>query len=108
MYPTGVPDKTSEVVLFWLSRVSRYGAAGGHSTLSASDLQEQYGDVLRAESREAPTAYKLRKALAARDPPISVSEAVLKVWFAKYYAADAHVKVVTAARHCTTCKPFQK
>ena len=100
MYPTGVSDQTSDVaVLFWLSRVSRYGPASGHATLSASDLQEQYGEALHAESRDAPTAYKLRKALASRDPPIFVTEAALKVWLAKYFVADSHVKVVSAARH---------
>ena len=93
---------TDGVLKQWLQK---YGSGSGHATrssnatLSAKELHERYGDVLHAESRDAPTAYKLQKALARRAPPIQASDAALRQWFAKYHIADSHVKVVTAARH---------
>ena len=79
----------------WLMK---YGPASGKATLSASDLQDQYGEVLHAEARNAPTAYKLQKALGRRQPPIEATEAALKIWFAKYHVAESYTKVVTASR----------
>ena len=54
---------TDGVLKQWLQK---YGSGSGHAapstnaTLSAKELQEQYGDVLHAESRDAPTAYNRR------------------------------------------------
>ena len=93
---------TDGVLKQWLQK---YGSGSSHATLrtnatlSAKELQEQSGDSLHAESRDAPTAYKLKKALARRAPPIHASDAALRQWFSKYHVADSHEKVVTAARH---------
>ena len=60
---------TDGVLKQWLQK---YGSGSVHATLStnatlsAKELHERYGDVLHAESRDAPTAYKLQKALARR------------------------------------------
>ena len=82
----------------------KYGPASGKATLSVSDLQEQYGEVLHAEARNAPTAYKLQKALGRRQPPIEASEATLKIWLTKYYVPESYTKVITASRHAQNYK----
>ncbi len=92
---------TDGVLKQWLQK---YGSGSSHATLrtnatlSAKELQEQYGEILQEEARESPTAYKLQKALARRSPSLHVSEAALKQWFAKYHKSEQYVKVITAAR----------
>ena len=39
--------------------MQKYGPGSGKVPLSASDLQERYGDVLHEEANHFPTAYKL-------------------------------------------------
>ena len=80
----------------WLTK---YGPGSGKASLSAAELQEQYGDVLHAEARDSPTAYKLQKALLRREPRIEATEQALKTWFSKYHQAEAYVKVITASGH---------
>ena len=89
-------DYSDGVLRQWLIK---YGPGSGKASLSAAELQEQYGDVVHAEARDSPTAYKLQKALMRREPPIQATEQALKTWFSKYHQAEPCAKVITASRH---------
>ena len=58
---------------------------------SADDLEIQYGGVVREYGEVSP--YRLRVALAGRQPSIAVTEGVLKVWIAKYRMAPNAIVV---------------
>jgi hypothetical protein len=58
---------------------------------SAEDLETQYGEVVRALGNE--TAFKLKKALYSRAPPLDVTEGVLKQWILKYRLPDDAVSI---------------
>ena len=53
-------------------------------------------DLVAREHGTCTTAYRLKGALEARRPPIQVSEALLKVWFAKYRLPDGALTVSSA------------
>ena len=57
-------------------------APKGKST--AAVFQEQYGNLVSEHYAQYTTPYTLRMALSQRQPPIIVSDGMLKVWFAKY------------------------
>ena len=75
----------------------------------AAQIEEQHGDELRQLYQEAPTAWRLRKKLLARQPPLDITDGVLKVWIEKYSkgggssgisrstAADAQVSAASAS-----------
>ena len=56
--------------------------------LTAALFQEQYGKLVSEYFSQYQTARKLRVVLAQRDPPIIVTDGVLKVWFTKYHPAS--------------------
>ena len=52
--------------------------------LTAVEFESKYGDLVRVDYAAYKTAYTLRKALAGRQPPVYVTDGVLKVWFHSY------------------------
>ena len=58
------------------------------ASLTAAELQHQYGETLRELAVQHPTAYKLCQVLRKREPPIFVSDGVAKQWFKKFYWED--------------------
>ena len=61
---------------------------GAVKVFSAEDLQQKCGSSLVLLAAEHSTAYKLRSALKARDPPVYASDGVLKQWFERYCNAE--------------------
>ena len=67
------------------------------SKLTASELQEQYGEVLAsAPFRDCPSAYLLQRALASRQPPVEVSLGAVTVWWGHYRVPEGAVTVGSA------------
>ena len=67
------------------------------SKLTASQLQEQYGDVLAsAPFRDCASAYLLQRALASRQPPVEVSLGAVTVWWGSYRVPEGAVTVASA------------
>ena len=54
---------------------------------TAADLNSGYGAELRQPPFLGLSAYKLRKALLKRQPPLDVTEQALKTWISKYSAS---------------------
>ena len=54
------------------------------SIKSATELNEQHGDIVKQLAIDNHTAYKLGAALRNRDPPIFASDGVVKQWLMKY------------------------
>ena len=70
---------------------------------SAQDLHEKCGSFLVSLAAEHHTAYKLGRALKERDPPVFVSDGVLKQWLQRYCNAEpvfsaAHLELKFGAR----------
>ena len=65
--------------------------------LTAVSFESQYGELVRREYAQHSTARTLQRALEARQPPVRVSEGVLKVWFVKQAAPPDTVIVSSAA-----------
>ena len=56
-------------------------------SLSAAQHQEKHGELLKqAPYADAPSPFLLHKALTSRRPPIRITHAAVKTWFAKYKA----------------------
>ena len=51
------------------------------SLLTAAVFETEYGALARGEYAHCKTPRTLAKALAQREPPVSVTDAMLKVWF---------------------------
>ena len=66
----------------------------GKST--AAVFQEQYGNLVSEQYAQYTTPHTLRMALSQRQPPIIVSDGMLKVWFAKYRLPSDAVSVSSA------------
>ena len=65
----------------------------GHS-LTAKELQDQYGDLLQqTHFSECPSAYLLHSALSRRTPPIHVSMGAVKTWCQKYKHGNVQFSV---------------
>ena len=64
--------------------------------LTAVEFQERYGELVAQEYSECQTARTLQVALGKRRPPIVVSEAMLKIWFANQRIPADAVKVSSA------------
>ena len=62
---------------------------------SAAELDSKYGDWLPALAAQNPSSYRLSKVLKERDPPVYVTDQVLKHWFSRYFDADP----INAAGH---------
>ena len=56
--------------------------------LTAAKFQEKYGDVVSQHFAQYTTARTLRAALAARKPPITVTDGMLKVWYHGFHSAS--------------------
>ena len=56
--------------------------------LTAACFQEKYGHVVSEHFAQYTTAHTLRVALAARKPPITVTDGMLKVWFHGFHSAS--------------------
>ena len=54
------------------------------SKLNAVQVEAQYGNELRQLYPDAPTARRLHNKLLERQPPLNISDGVLKVWIEKY------------------------
>ena len=71
---------------------------------SCTELQEQYGKVLKSLAEENPTAYKLCIALKRRSPPVCITEGIAKEWFKRhcgelqYINSAGHLELVCGAR----------
>ena len=76
------------------------------SKITAAVFQETYGDLVAGEYPHCTTAYTLRVALANRQPPIVVSDAMLKVWFQTQRIPDGAVKVSSAQELQDKCGDF--
>ena len=64
--------------------------------LTAAVFQDRYGDLVSEHFSQYTTAHTLRVALAARKPPIIVTDGMLKLWFAKYRLPSDAVTVSSA------------
>ena len=64
--------------------------------LTAANFQERYGALVSQHFAEYTTARTLRVALAKRNPPIVVTDGMLKVWFANFRLPTDAVKVSSA------------
>ena len=58
------------------------------SKLTAAGFQEKYGDLVSEHFAQYTTAHSLRVALAARRPPIVVSDGMLKMWYHGIHSAS--------------------
>ena len=58
------------------------------SKLTAACFQEKYGHVVSEHFAQYTTAHTLRVALAARKPPITVTDGMLKVWYHGFHSAS--------------------
>ena len=56
--------------------------------ISTAQFQEKYGDVVSQHFAQYTTAHTLRVALAARKPPIIVTDGMLKMWFHGFHSAS--------------------
>ena len=56
--------------------------------LTAAGFQEKYGDLVSDLFAQYTTAHSLRVALAARRPPIVVSDGMLKMWYHGIHSAS--------------------
>ena len=67
------------------------------SKLTASELQEQYGEVLAsAPFCDCPSAYLLQRKLASRQPPVEASLQCVRTWWSKYRLPEGAVTVPSA------------
>ena len=76
------------------------------SKLTAAVFQERYGDLVARDFPHCITARTLQVALANRQPPIVVSDAMLKVWFQTQRIQDGAVKVSSAEDLQQKCGSF--
>ena len=65
--------------------------------MTAAAFEEQYGDLVRRDFSKYTTARTLKTALENRQPPIRVSDGLLKVWLAKTGLPEGAVKVSSCA-----------
>ena len=65
--------------------------------ITAADFEEVYGAMTRSEYPEYSRERALSKVLTRKEPPIIVSDGVLRVWLAKYEASDAVIVSSMAA-----------
>ena len=90
---------TVKTVRYWWSKYRL--PEGAETVCSSEELEERYGDVIRHLALEYPTAYKLCKALRARDPPLCITNKVAEVWLRKY-ARHGELRYVENAGHLET------
>ena len=64
--------------------------------LTAALFHELYGDLVSEHYAQHTTAYTLRIALSQRQPPIVVTDGMLKIWFDKYRLPSDAVTVSSA------------
>ena len=57
--------------------------------ITAAEFEEIYGVLTRSEYPEFTRERALSKVLARREPPVIVSDGVLRVWLNKYKPTDA-------------------
>ena len=57
--------------------------------ITAAEFEEIYGVLTRSEYPEFTRERALSKVLARREPPVIVSDGVLRVWLKKYKTSDA-------------------
>ena len=65
--------------------------------LTAACFQEKYGDLVAEHFAQYTTAHSLRVALAARRPPIVVTDGMLKMWYHGIHSASRPPAVQWAA-----------
>ena len=65
--------------------------------LTAAGFQQQYGDLVSQDFAQYTTAHSLRVALAARRPPIVVTDGMLKMWYHGIHSASRPPVVLWAA-----------
>ena len=58
---------------------------GDQCAKNAEELDEKYGDILRASAVENSSSYKLCSALRCRDPPLYLADGLAKQWLKKYH-----------------------
>ena len=83
----GPPIRTSyaaEKTWFAKYRVN----TGDQCAKNAEELDEKYGDILRASAVENSSSYKLRSALRCRDPPSYLADGLAKQWLKKYHLGN--------------------
>ena len=67
------------------------------ATRTALQLEAKYGaELARPPLSDASSPYRLRAALAARKPPVDISEQLAKTWFKKYRLPDGALRVNSA------------
>ena len=67
------------------------------SELTAACFQEKYGHVVSEHFAQYTTPHSLRMALAARKPPIIVTDGMLKMWYHGIHSASRPPAVQWAA-----------
>ena len=67
------------------------------SKLSAAQLEAQYGDELRQLHAGTLSARRMHNALLQWQPPLDVSDGVLKVWIQKYSTSTGTPSVLPSA-----------
>ena len=65
--------------------------------LTAALFQERYGNLVSEHFAQYTTAHSLRVALAARRPPIVVTDGMLKMWYHGIHSASRPLAVQWAA-----------
>jgi hypothetical protein len=66
---------------FWLEVL---GGMAPKGKLTAALFEERYGNLVSEHFAQYTTARTLRVALSERQPPIIVTDGMLKIWFAKF------------------------
>ena len=64
--------------------------------LTAALFHERYGNLVSEHFAQYTTARTLRVALSQREPPIIVTDGMLKIWFAKFRLPSDAVTVSSA------------
>ena len=64
--------------------------------MTAALFDAQYGELVTVHFAQYGTAYTLRVALSERQPPIIVTDGMLKVWFAKFRMPSDAVTISSA------------
>ena len=78
---------------FWLQIL---GGMAPKGKLTAALFQERYGNLVSEHFAQYTTARTLRVALSERQPPIIVTDGMLKIWFDKFRLPSDAVTVSSA------------
>ena len=86
------------VGVFWVGvfLIENFGGMAPKGKLTAARFQEWYGNLVSEHFVQYTTARTLRVALAERQPPIIVTDGMLKLWFGKFRLPSDAVTVSSA------------